>query len=85
MPGTRIRVGSANPTMLPLLNEIVGLSSAAAPEELGEASEQRFNALFAMASRGDAQAQAELLRLRLAYLNWAYAGRRVRPSAMQAA
>jgi hypothetical protein len=78
-------MGSANPTTLPLLNEIVGLSPAAAPEELGEASEQRFKDLFEMASRGDVQAQAELLRLRLAYLNWAYAGRCFRSSAMQAA
>jgi hypothetical protein len=58
---------------LPALNEIVGLPHAAPPEELGRASEQRFNALFRQASDGDCQAQGELVRLRLAYLNWAYA------------
>lgn len=58
---------------LPVLNEIVGLPPAAPPEELGHASEQRFRALFEQASGGDVQAQRELVRLRLAYLNWAYA------------
>lgn len=61
--------------VLPVLNEIVGLPYAAPPEELGHASEQRFKALFRQASAGDPQAQSELVRLRLAYLNWAYAGK----------
>lgn len=78
-------MGHATTTPLPLLNEMVGLSAAAAPEELGAASEQRFRALFERASRGDGQAQAELLSLRLAYLNWAYASRGARSSAMQVA
>lgn len=60
---------------LPALNEIVGLPRAAPPEELGYASEQRFQTLFRQASDGDSQAQGELVRLRLAYLNWAYAGK----------
>ncbi len=58
---------------LPVLNEIVGLPFAAPPEALGLASEQRFKRLFEQAARGDTQAQKELVRLRLAYLNWAYA------------
>lgn len=78
-------MGLANMATLPLLNEMVGLSPAAAPEELDEASEQRFRALFETASRGDAQAQAELLSLRLAYLNWAYASRGARSSAIRIA
>lgn len=68
---------------LPSLFEVVGLPPAALPEELGHASEQRFHALFARASRGDAAAQGDLVRLRLAYLNWAYASRDALPSAMQ--
>lgn len=59
---------------LPALNEVVGLPLAALPEELGLASEQRFKTLFEQASQGDPQAQGELVTLRLAYLNWAYAG-----------
>lgn len=62
---------------LPALNEIVGLPLAALPEELGLASEQRFQTLFESAARGDLQAQCEVVRLRLAYLNWAYASARV--------
>lgn len=58
---------------LPALNEIVGLPPAAPAEALGLASEQCFLALFERASGGDVQAQRELVRLRLAFLNWAYA------------
>ena len=61
---------------IPLLNEIVGLPAATAPAEIAGASEERFLALFSRASRGDSTAQRELVRLRLAYLNWAYAGQR---------
>lgn len=56
------------------LNEMVGLPLAAAPEELDAASERHFRVLFNQASQGDMRAQGELVRLRLAYLNWAYAG-----------
>ena len=63
---------------IPLLNEIVGLPAATAPAEIAGASEERFQALFSRASRGDPVAQRELVRLRLAYLNWAYAGQRWR-------
>lgn len=60
---------------LPALSDIVGLPRAAPPEELGYASEQRFQTLFRQASDGDRQAQGELVKLRLAYLNWAYASK----------
>ncbi|MDO8341466.1 MAG: hypothetical protein Q7T59_05845 [Candidatus Woesebacteria bacterium] len=59
------------------LNEIVGLPAATAPAEIAGASEERFQVLFWHASRGDPAAQRELVHLRLAYLNWAYAGQRV--------
>lgn len=58
--------------MTPLLNEILGLSSAAPEAEVGRASEMCFQFALARASRGDADAQRELLALRIAYLNWAY-------------
>ncbi|MDP2135864.1 MAG: hypothetical protein Q8J99_19845 [Sulfuritalea sp.] len=57
---------------------MVGLPAASAPAEIAGASERQFQALFEKASRGDAAAQRELVRLRLAYLNWAYAGQRLR-------
>lgn len=61
---------------IPTLNEIVGLPAATTPAEIAGASEERFRALFRRASHGDSAAQSELVRLRLAYLNWAYAGQR---------
>jgi len=67
--------------MIPPLNEILGLSSAAPQVEIGHASEIRFQAAFERAARGDADAQRELLALRIAYLNWAYANPQVRPGA----
>ncbi|NJD34348.1 MAG: hypothetical protein FIA96_05855 [Betaproteobacteria bacterium] len=63
---------------IPPLNEIVGLPAATAPAEIVGASEERFLALAGRASRGDRAAQRELVRLRLAYLNWAYAGQGAR-------
>lgn len=59
---------------IPPLNEIVGLSAASAAVEIAGASEERFQVLVGRASRGDPAAQRELIRLRLSYLNWAYAG-----------
>lgn len=60
---------------IPPLNELVGLSAASAAVEIAGASEECFQALVGRASHGDPAAQRELIRLRLAYLNWAYAGR----------
>ncbi len=62
---------------IPQLNEIVGLPAATAPAEIAGASEERFQTLFRLSSRGDPAAQRELVRLRLAFLNWAYAGQGV--------
>jgi len=62
--------------MIPSLNEMIGLPLAASAAELGCASERRFEALRDRASAGDANAQRELVALRIAYLNWAYASRR---------
>lgn len=59
---------------IPALNDMIGLPVATAPAEIAGASEERFQALFNRASRGDPIAQRELVRLRLAYLNWAYTG-----------
>lgn len=56
------------------LHEIVDLPAASPPANIADAIEERFQALFSHASRGDPVAQGELVRLRLAYLNWAYAG-----------
>jgi len=58
---------------IPPLNEIVGLPAATSPADIACASERHFLALFDQASRGDPDAQRDLVRLRLAYLNWAYA------------
>lgn len=52
--------------------------------KIADASEERFQALFSHASRGDPAAQRELVRLRLAYLTWAYAGRQARKCQAQA-
>jgi len=59
--------------MIPSLNEMIGLPIASSAEELDSASERRFNALRDRASEGDMNAQRELVALRIAYLNWAYA------------
>lgn len=57
---------------IPPLNELVGLPAATTALEIAGASEECFQALVKRASRGDQVAQRELIRLRLAYLNWAY-------------
>lgn len=62
--------------MIPPLNELVGLPAAASPIELDAASERRLQENFARASAGDANAQRELVTLRVAILNWAYASQR---------
>jgi len=59
--------------MVPALHEVVGLPPTTPPEELRCASEQRLRAAFERASRGDRNARRELVGLRIAYLNWAYA------------
>ena len=64
--------------MLTPLNEIVGLSPATSPAELGSASELLFKTLLDKASLGDKNSQTDLVRLRVAYLNWAYASLDVR-------
>ena len=60
--------------MIPPLNEMVGLPPATSPTELCHASERRFQTVLGRASYGDPNAQCELVRLRVAFLNWAYAG-----------
>jgi hypothetical protein len=55
---------------------IVGLPSVADPEEMIQASQSRFASLIEPATQGDEQARRDVLLLRLAYLNWAYAGGR---------
>lgn len=67
---------------IPELDEIAGLPAVTAPDEIAGAIDERFQALFGLASRGDPAAQRELVRLRLAYLNWAYAGQRGRQGAV---
>jgi len=63
--------------MIPLLNEMIGLPPATSAADLGCASERRFQALLDKASRGDTSAQRELVALRIAYLNWAYASQQL--------
>ena len=55
-----------------MLNEMIGLSPAASAAEVDCASESRFKSVLDRASQGDANAQRELVALRIAYLNWAY-------------
>ncbi len=62
--------------MIPPLNEMVGLPLATSPVELDCASEQYFQTLLRRAAHGETSAQDELVRLRVAYLNWAYLGRK---------
>ena len=58
--------------MVQPLNEFFGLPEATDLPVLYRAFEARFNALLERSSHGDNSADAELVRLRLAYLNWAY-------------
>ena len=67
--------------MIRPLHEMVGLPPATPPEELHCASEQGLRAAFERASRGDKSAHRELVGLRVAYLNWAYATREAGPAA----
>ncbi|MCK9382547.1 MAG: hypothetical protein M0P95_15975 [Sulfuritalea sp.] len=62
--------------MIPPLNEMVGLPPATSPLELDCASERHFQTLLKRAARGETDAQDELVRLRVAYLNWAYPSRK---------
>lgn len=62
--------------MIPTLNELVGLPAITPPVELAVASERRFLKVLRSASLGDAAAQQELVKLRIAHLNWVYAGQR---------
>lgn len=66
--------------MIPSLNEIVGLPPATSAAELDSASATRFQAMFDRAAQGDMHAQRELVTLRIAYLNWAYAGQESAPA-----
>ena len=66
--------------MIRLLHEILGLPPETPPAELHSASEQSLRAAFEQASRGDMNAHRELVGLRLAYLNWAYANSEGRPA-----
>ncbi|MDP1735731.1 MAG: hypothetical protein Q8L44_15355 [Sulfuritalea sp.] len=59
--------------MIPRLNEIVGLPLSTSPAEMDRASEAFFQELLGKASGGDADAQRQLVALRVAHLNWAYA------------
>jgi hypothetical protein len=62
--------------MIPRLNEIVGLPLSSSPAEMDRASEEFFQKVLGRASQGDADAQRQLVALRVAYLNWAYANPR---------
>lgn len=66
--------------MIPPLNEIIGLPPATSAADLDSASAMRFQAMFDRAAQGDLFAQRELVRLRIAYLNWAYAGQESAPA-----
>lgn len=59
--------------MIPPLNDIIGLPLAASAAELGHASEKHFQRVYEKALLGGIEAQRELITLRVAYLNWAYA------------
>lgn len=63
--------------MIRPLHEMIGLPPETPPAELHCASEQRLRAAFERASRGDVNAQRDLVGLRLAYLNWAYGTREI--------
>jgi hypothetical protein len=63
--------------MIPSLSEMIDLPLAAPAEEIDCAIEERFKSVLARASLGDANAQRELVALRIAYLNWAYASQQL--------
>lgn len=62
--------------MIPRLNDIVGLPPSAPAAEMDRASEEFFQKALGRASQGDVNAQRQLVALRVAYLNWAYANPR---------
>jgi hypothetical protein len=64
--------------MIPSLNEMIGLPPATSAAEIDSASERHFKSVLERASQGDANAQHELVALRVAYLNWAYASQQLR-------
>jgi len=66
--------------MIRPLHEMVGLPPEAPPAELHFASERHLRAAFERASLGDKDAHSELVSLRFAYLNWAYATSELGPS-----
>jgi hypothetical protein len=58
------------------LQEMLGMAPDARPQELAQALERTEDVLHAQARRGNREASSALVRLRLAYLRWAYgAGR----------
>lgn len=58
------------------LQEMLGMAPDARPLDLARALERTEDALHAQARRGSREASSALVRLRLAYLRWAYgAGR----------
>lgn len=61
--------------MIRLLNELVGLPPETSSAELGCAIDRHYQTALDRAMVGDANAQRELVTLRVAYLNWAYADR----------
>jgi|GEM_PF-1742555 len=63
--------------MIPSLNEMIDLPPATPAAEIDCAIEKRFQSVLAKASLGDASAQRELVALRVAYLNWAYASQQL--------
>ena len=73
-------MAQAIPPLHAPLHEIVDLPAATLPAKIADAIEARMQALFGHASGGDPVAQRELVRLRVAYLNWAYAGQQGRKS-----
>ncbi|MDO8789608.1 MAG: hypothetical protein Q7J42_16160 [Sulfuritalea sp.] len=66
--------------MIRPLHEMVGLPPETPPAELHCASELHLQAAFERASGGDTDAHSELVSLRFAYLNWAYATSKCGPS-----
>lgn len=67
-------MAQATPPLHAPLHQLVDLPAATPPAKVVDAIEERFQALFSHASCGNTAARRELVRLRLAYLNWAYAG-----------
>lgn len=62
--------------MAAVLQEMLGMRLDARPLDLARHLEEAEDALYEQARRGDQEACCALVRLRLAYLRWAYAERR---------